>query len=33
MVGGAAASELMAERSGCDFYAKTAVDGLRWANR
>jgi len=31
MVGGAAASELMAERSGCDFYAKTAVDGLRWA--
>jgi len=33
LVGGAAASELMAERSGCDFYAKTAVDGLRWANR
>jgi len=33
MVGGAAASEMMAERSGCDFYAKTAVDGLRWANR
>ena len=31
MVGGAAASEMMAERSGCDFYAKTAVDGLRWA--
>ena len=33
MVGGAAASELMAERSGCDFYAKTAVDGLRWASK
>ena len=32
IVGGAAASELMAERSGCDFYGKTAVDGLRWAN-
>ncbi len=32
LVGGAAASELMAERSGCDFYGKTAVDGLRWAN-
>jgi len=31
LVGGAAASELMAERSGCDFYAKTSVDGLRWA--
>ena len=30
-VGGAAASELMAERAGIDFYAKTAVDGLRWA--
>jgi len=30
-VGGAAASELMAERTGCDFYGKTAVDGLRWA--
>ena len=32
LVGGAAASEMMAERSGCDFYGKTAVDGLRWAN-
>ncbi|MGL6227100.1 MAG: cobalamin B12-binding domain-containing protein [Thermoguttaceae bacterium] len=31
LVGGAAASELMSERSGCDFYGKTAVDGLRWA--
>jgi len=30
-VGGAAASELMAERTGCDFYGKTAIDGLRWA--
>ncbi|MGL4943101.1 MAG: cobalamin B12-binding domain-containing protein [Thermoguttaceae bacterium] len=32
LVGGAAASELMAERTGCDFYAKTAIDGLRWAD-
>ncbi|MGL6196010.1 MAG: cobalamin B12-binding domain-containing protein [Thermoguttaceae bacterium] len=32
LVGGAAASELMAQRSGCDFYGKTAVDGLRWAS-
>lgn len=31
VVGGAAASKLMAERTGCDFYAKTAIDGLRWA--
>jgi len=31
MVGGAAASELMAKRCGCDFYGKTAVDALRWA--
>ncbi len=31
LVGGAAASELMAERCGCDYYGKTAVDGLRWA--
>ena len=31
MVGGAAASELVAERSGCDFYGKTAVDGAKFA--
>ena len=30
-VGGAAASPLIAERLGIDFYAKTAVNGLRWA--
>lgn len=30
-VGGAAASELMSERSGCDFYGKTAINTLRWA--
>ncbi|NMC20439.1 MAG: 5-methyltetrahydrofolate--homocysteine methyltransferase [Thermogutta sp.] len=31
MVGGAAASELLAEKAGCDFYGKTAADGLRYA--
>lgn len=31
MVGGAAASELLAEKAGCDFYGKTAADGLRFA--
>ncbi|MDR3110429.1 MAG: cobalamin-dependent protein [Planctomycetaceae bacterium] len=30
-VGGAAASPLMTEKLGIDFYAKTAVSGLRWA--
>jgi 5-methyltetrahydrofolate--homocysteine methyltransferase len=30
-VGGAAASELVAERCGLDYYAVTAVDGVRWA--
>ncbi len=31
MVGGAAASQLLAEKTGCDFYGKTAVDGARYA--
>lgn len=31
MVGGAAASQLLAEKAGCDFYGKTAADGLRFA--
>lgn len=31
MVGGAAASELLAEKTGCDFYGKTAVDGVKFA--
>jgi len=30
-VGGAAASELVAERCGMDYYAVTAIDGVRWA--
>jgi 5-methyltetrahydrofolate--homocysteine methyltransferase len=30
-VGGAAASELVAERCGLDHYAATAVDGVNWA--
>ena len=30
-VGGAAASELVAERCGLDYYAATAVDGVNWA--
>jgi 5-methyltetrahydrofolate--homocysteine methyltransferase len=33
MVGGAAASELLAQNAGCDFYGKTAVDGLKHACR
>lgn len=32
-IGGAAASPLVAERCGIDFYAKTAVDGLTWAKQ
>ncbi len=32
-VGGAAASEMVAERCGIDFYAKTAIDGLNWAKQ
>ena len=31
MVGGAAASELLSQNAGCDFYGKTAVDGLHYA--
>jgi 5-methyltetrahydrofolate--homocysteine methyltransferase len=31
MVGGAAASDLLAQNAGCDFYGKTAVDGLKYA--
>ncbi len=33
MVGGAAASELLCENAGCDFYGKTAVDGVNFADR
>ncbi len=33
MVGGAAASELLCEKAGCDFYGKTAVDGLQYARQ
>lgn len=32
MVGGAAASDLLRENAGCDFYGKTAVDGVKFAN-
>jgi len=31
MVGGAAASELLSQSAGCDYYGKTAVDGLKYA--
>lgn len=31
MVGGAAASSLLCQSAGCDFYGKTAVDGLKHA--
>ena len=33
MVGGAAASELLRENAGCDFYGKSAVDGVRFASQ
>jgi methylmalonyl-CoA mutase cobalamin-binding domain/chain len=33
MVGGAAASDLLRENAGCDFYGKSAVDGLKFAGR
>ncbi|MGA2035077.1 MAG: cobalamin-dependent protein [Thermoguttaceae bacterium] len=33
MVGGAAASELLAQNTGCDFYGKTAVDAVQFASR
>lgn len=32
MVGGAAASDLLRENAGCDFYGKTAVDGVKFAS-
>ena len=31
MVGGAAASDLLRENAGCDYYGKSAVDGLKFA--
>jgi 5-methyltetrahydrofolate--homocysteine methyltransferase len=31
MVGGAAASDLLSQNSGCDFYGRTAVDGMKYA--
>ena len=31
MLGGAAASELLRENTRCDFYGKTAVDGMKYA--
>ena len=33
MVGGAAASDLLRENTGCDFYGKTAVDGIEFADK
>lgn len=33
MVGGAAASELLKENAGCDFYGKSAVDGVKFATQ
>ena len=33
MVGGAAASELLSDSAGCDFYGKTAVDGVKFAGK
>ena len=32
MVGGAAASDLLRESAGCDFYGKNAVDGVKFAD-
>ncbi len=32
MVGGAAASDLLRENAGCDFYGKSAVDGVKFAS-
>jgi 5-methyltetrahydrofolate--homocysteine methyltransferase len=31
MVGGAAASQLLSDSAGCDFYGKSAVDGMNYA--
>ena len=33
IVGGAAASELLSDKAGCDFYGKTAIDGVKFAGR
>ncbi len=33
MVGGAAASNLLSKEAGCDFYGKTAIDGVKFAGR
>ncbi len=33
MVGGAAASQRLADNAGCDFYGKTAVDGVKYAGQ
>jgi 5-methyltetrahydrofolate--homocysteine methyltransferase len=33
MVGGAAASDLLSANTGCDYYGKTAVDGLKFARQ
>ena len=33
MVGGAAASDLLSANAGCDYYGKTAVDGLKYARQ
>jgi len=33
MVGGAAASDLLREKSGCDFYGKSAIDGVQFAGK
>jgi methylmalonyl-CoA mutase cobalamin-binding domain/chain len=33
MVGGAAASDLLSENAGCDYYGKTAVDGVKFVSK
>jgi 5-methyltetrahydrofolate--homocysteine methyltransferase len=33
MVGGAAASDLLSDNAGCDFYGRSAVDGVKFADR
>jgi len=33
MVGGAAAGSLLADKAGCDFYGKTAIDGVKFAGK
>ena len=32
MVGGAAASDLLSENAGCDYYGKTAIDGVKFVS-